>query len=121
MLGKETGWIPVGTIMAGKGYGIIAIPDQGTEVTVIFDGGDLQNGKVILANFNAIDTPPQGLYPGELYISSKFGSKIHLDYNGHIVINGGSRPAAGKGDSVDLNPQSPTYGQIVTGNTSILI
>lgn len=118
--GSETGWLPIGTMMAGNGYGVVAIPEQGTEVTVIFDEGNLQTGKIILCNFNDIDPPPQGLNPGEVLIQSKSGAKIKLDKNENIILNGGTKGIARIGDRVDMNPESSTYGQIVSGNPNVL-
>lgn len=118
--GVETGWLPIGTMIAGAGYGVIAIPDIGTEVTVIFDEGNLQTGKIVLSNFNDVDKPPQGMNPGEILVQAKSGAKIKLDKSGHIVLNGGTKGIARIGDSVDMNPNSSTYGQIVSGNSNIL-
>lgn len=118
--GIETGWLPIGTMIAGNGYGVVAIPEQGTEVTVIFDEGNLQTGKIILCNFNNVDPPPQGLNPGEVLVQAKSGAKIKLDKNGHTVLNGGTKGIARIGDRVDMNPNSSTYGQIVSGNSTVL-
>lgn len=118
--GVETGWIPIGSMIAGSGYGVVAIPDIGTEVTVIFDEGNLQTGKIVLSNFNDMDKPPQGMIPGEILVQAKSGAKIKLDKNGHMVLNGGTKGIARIGDKVDMNTGSPTYGQIISGNSSIL-
>jgi len=117
--GVETGWLPIGTLLAGNGYGIIAIPEQGTEVTVVFDNGDLHNGKVILANFNGTDQPPSGMNPGEILVQAKSGAKIKLDKNGNISLNEGTAAVARVGDRVDMNPSSPTYGQIISGSSTV--
>lgn len=118
--GIETGWLPIGTMMAGNGYGVVTIPEQGTEVTVIFDEGNLQTGKIILCNFNEVDIPPQRMNPGEVLVQAKSGAKIKLDNSGNIVLNNGTKGIARIGDRVDMNPNSSTYGQIISGNSNIL-
>ena len=42
----ETGWLPIGTIAAGPGWGFFHLPPDNTEVTVDFIGGDPDNGRI---------------------------------------------------------------------------
>lgn len=86
MLGRETGWLPIGSLIAGNGYGILALPDDGAEVTVIFESGDLNAGKILLCNFNQEDPPPQRLNQGEILLQAKSSSSIKLSKDGTVTI-----------------------------------
>lgn len=126
ILGTETGWLPVGTMLAGNGYGVVALPEDDTEVTVIFDNGDINSGKIILCNFNNHDSPPEGMKPGEIFASSKGGASIKLDKSGQIIFNGGTKGVARVGDEVQISGTTSdgasfnATGKITTGSLNVL-
>jgi phage baseplate assembly protein gpV len=128
--GIETGWLPIGTIYAGPGFGFVALPDQGTidqpgtEVTVLFEMGDINAGKIILCNFNDVDTPPTGLQPGDALFQHKSGGKlwfrsdgsVELDPNTVLKLAGGGAAIARVGDAVTASGSDPQGGTVnVTG------
>ena len=120
-LGIETGWLPIGTIYAGPGFGFWALPlpgadvQPGTEVTVLFEFGNINAGKIILSNFNAIDTPPPGLQPGEVALAHQSGSLLRFHNNGdvdlapagNLILCGGGPAVARVGDYIEA--ASGTY------------
>lgn len=86
LLGIETGWLPLGTFYAGKSFGLVALPDLKTEVTVIFEQGDLNSGKIVCCHFNDEDPPP-GLQPGEAILHHKKGSIMKFAANGDVSLS----------------------------------
>ena len=84
-VGIETGWLALGTVYAGNGFGLVALPDIDTEVTVIFEHGDVNNGKVICCHFNDTDPPP-AINPGEAILKHKSGSVIKFSANGDVDL-----------------------------------
>lgn len=123
----ETGWLPIGTMLAGPGYGVMAMPVDGTHVTVLFSGGDGQgsdqyaSGKIVLCDFNAVDTvPTTTLKPGEILMQSLGGASAKLDKAGHIILNGGTEGVARVGDTVSVTISGTTYtGTITSGSTTV--
>ena len=123
-LGVETGWLPIGSVYAGAGFGLLALPDLSTEVTVVFEMGDLNVGRVILCNWNDTDAPPGGLSPGEVLLLHKTGSlmrfnndgSVELDPNTVLKLAGGGAAIARVGDPVQATGTDPQGGTVtVTG------
>jgi type VI secretion system secreted protein VgrG len=76
---KSSCWIRVGTPMAGKGWGMVAVPRIGHEVIVSFEEGDPDRPLVIGSVYNGDNPPPWALpahatQSGVLTRSSKGGS-----------------------------------------------
>lgn len=123
-LGVETGWLPIGTIYGGPGYGIVGLPLLGAQVLVLFDGGDLNCGKIIMTTFNEVDKPP-AIEPGQLLISTASDAQILLGANGEITLNGGTQAVARVGDTATgtvtiAGTTYPVTVTIQTGNTTVL-
>lgn len=70
-------------------FGLSANPPTGTEVVVIFPGGDRANGVVVGSNHQA--SRPTGQASGETTLFNAFGMLVKLTANG-IVIDGGGKP-----------------------------
>ncbi len=124
-LGVETGWLPIGTLYAGNGFGLVALPDDGTEVTVIFEMGNVNVGKILLFNFNDTDAPPSGLQPGEAWLVHKSGSALKFHADGSVDLNpvttlnlaGGGEGVARVGDTVQVNVGGTNYTGTITGGS----
>lgn len=58
---KSSCWIRVGTPMAGKGWGMVAVPRIGHEVIVSFEEGDPDRPLVIGSVYNGDNPPPWAL------------------------------------------------------------
>jgi len=118
----ETGWLPVGTIYAGANFGFCAMPDEGTEVTVVFELGDVGSGKIMLYNFNDTDPPP-AFSPGEVILKHKSGSffkfyingDVELTPAGNLILAGGGPAVARVGDAI---VGTGSCGCSVTGHIS---
>jgi uncharacterized protein involved in type VI secretion and phage assembly len=77
----ESGWIPLGALMVGNGYGILAPPAIGDQVKVEFQEGALDAGVAGLTLFNDVEVPPHVL-PGEVWLLHKSGSFFKLTNDG---------------------------------------
>jgi phage gp45-like len=122
-LGYETGWLPISSIYTGNEFGWFALPAIGTEVTVEFEMGNPNCGKVMLSNFNNTDCPIP-MEPGEVKLLHESGSFLIFHNDGSIEISantvlklaGGGEGIARIGDSVQVNV--PEYGNCTGTITS---
>jgi len=127
LAGVETNWLPIGTMLAGPGYGVMALPVDGTHVTVLFEGGDgngadqYNAGKILLHDFNAVDfVPSSSLKPGEILLQSIGGASVKMDAAGVTTLNGGAEPVARKGDTISVDVGGTVYtGTITGGNANV--
>lgn len=83
--GHETGWIRLSATAVGNGWGIAAGPQIGDEVSVSFDGGDVQLGSVEGRFFNDTNPPPP-VPSGEFWIIHQSGSLLKFKNNGDIEL-----------------------------------
>lgn len=83
----ETGWLPIGTIWAGNGWGIYCGPLIDMPCKVSFQEGDLDNAIVdCYVNLGAF-RPIGGINSGELLLQHSSGSYIKFHNNGNISIH----------------------------------
>jgi phage baseplate assembly protein V len=103
--GSETGWIPLGSLWAGNGWGMFAAPPIGSQVEVTFIEGHPEAGVVGLRFFSDVDqalSVPSGEFwlvhakgsfakltnDGKLTVSDGQGATITLNGDGSITITG---------------------------------
>jgi uncharacterized protein involved in type VI secretion and phage assembly len=55
----ETDWAKVVSLMAGKDRGAVCLPENGDEVLVAFEHGDVHHPYILGALWNSEDTPPE--------------------------------------------------------------
>jgi uncharacterized protein involved in type VI secretion and phage assembly len=83
MTDDETGpWARVAVLMGGANRGTFFLPEQGDEVLVAFDNGNLKLPYVIGGLWNGQDTPPDTNSDGQnnkRFIKSRSGHLIRLD------------------------------------------
>lgn len=82
-LGMETGWLTIGTMYSGNGFGFVAYPEEGAEVTVQFEHGDINCGKIVAFHHNDSDMPPS-VAPGEAILMHKTGGIFKFNANGDV-------------------------------------
>lgn len=82
----ETGWLPLGAIAVGNGWGICCGPQIGDQVEVQFPDGDLSSGIVSMRSFNDSNRPP-AVPSGEYWIVHKSGSFLKMHNDGSIEIS----------------------------------
>lgn len=124
--GIETEWLPIGSFYAGNNFGFLALPEQGTEVIVVFEMGDIKCGKIICYNFNDVDKPPV-IDIGEVVMLHKSGSFFKFHANGNVEISpaevlelaGGGSAIAREGDTVQVSvPEFGICTGTITGGSS---
>ena len=113
-----TGWMALGSPMAGAGWGIQIAPAGGASqnnptagelVAVMRFDRNLGVGVVASLLWNQVNTPPgTSLNPGEILIQSKGGASIKLDKSGNVAVQAG--PDAG----ISLGDVGGTVQQLVT-------
>lgn len=83
----ETGWLPIGSIAAGDGWGFFHVPPDGTLVTVDFLDGDIHSGRIRSCYTNdSTDKPPEGLVQGEFLLKHASGSLLRFTKDGDVVL-----------------------------------
>lgn len=80
-----SGWLPVGTAMAGNGYGVFFAPSPGDQVQVNFYEGNFDTGIIGLRYFSDVDRP-LNVPSGNMWLVDPSGSSIKLTNNGTIII-----------------------------------
>lgn len=71
-------------------FGFTSVPPLGTDVAIIFVGGDRGQGVVIGTNHQA--SRPKGLQPGETMIFTQDGKQIYLTASGGVVVEAKGQP-----------------------------
>lgn len=95
-------------------FGLTSNPPVGTDVTVVFIGGDRGNGVIVATGHQA--SRPKGLKPGETMIYSQDGKSVYLTAAGGIVVDA-------KGQNVTVNNAGTATinaSMSVTLNTPVL-
>ncbi|WP_298286578.1 phage baseplate assembly protein V [Acidocella sp.] len=103
-----SGWLPVAALWAGSGWGVAAPPPVGTQVLVLCQEGDAEQGVVIGALWSAVDVAvPAPL--GELWLVHQTGSFVKLTNDGNIYLQAKTVNVAGdlvvSGDVFDQGGQ----------------
>ncbi|RKE35300.1 phage baseplate assembly protein V [Paraburkholderia sp. BL23I1N1] len=71
-------------------FGFTSVPPQGSDVAIVFVGGDRGSGLVIGTNHQA--SRPTGLNPGETMIFTQDGKQIYLTAGGGIIVKANGQP-----------------------------
>jgi hypothetical protein len=83
----ESGWMPLGCIGVGNGFGVAVGPNIGDFVLAVFAEGSFNSG-VIVARFFTTDNQPIPVPAGEIWAVHKLGSYVKLQNDGKVLING---------------------------------
>lgn len=115
--GNETGWIPLATIWAGNGFGIVAGPVIGAVIEVEFDSGMVGVGMAVGQFFNEVDRCP-GPPSGQFWVIDSSGSSIKLTNDKKVTVTDGA------GSTVVMNGNGTgtlnfAAGLTVNANTQI--
>lgn len=71
-------------------FGFTSVPPQGSDVAIVFVGGDRSSGIVIATNHQG--SRPKGLQAGETMIYTQDGKQIYLTASGGIKIAANGQP-----------------------------
>jgi phage baseplate assembly protein gpV len=86
--GTITGWIPLGALWVGAGWGMYAPPSIGDMVEVTFEDGNLEAGQAGLKFFNDVDQP-LAVQSGEFWLVHKSGAFFRLLNSGALTFSDG--------------------------------
>ena len=114
----ETGWIPLGALATGPGYGIYAAPVIGEQIVVAFQDGDRDAG-VAEQRFFDNDNPPAPVPSGEIWILHKTGAFFKLTNDGKASFSdahGATVALNGDGTISSTGTWTHTGGFNVHGN-----
>jgi uncharacterized protein involved in type VI secretion and phage assembly len=84
----ESGWIPLGALMVGNGFGIYAPPAIGDQVKVEFQDGALDAGVAGLTLFNDVEVPLK-VPAGEVWVVHRSGAFWKLTNEGKALFDDG--------------------------------
>jgi uncharacterized protein involved in type VI secretion and phage assembly len=107
--GYDTGWIQLSALGVGNGWGVMVGPQIGDEVSVTFDDGDPNLGKVTGRYFSDV-SPPPSVPSGETWVVHKSGSLLKFHSDGTVEI----KAAAGMAYTATVHQ---FHGPITTDNS----
>lgn len=106
---NETGWIPLGSIWAGNGWGMFAAPPLGIQVEVTYIDGNIDAGVVGLRYFSDVDQAI-AVQSGEFWLVHARGQFVKLTNDGKLTVSDG------KGATVALNGDGTITSAATTWN-----
>lgn len=86
--GNETGWIPLGSLWVGPGWGLVCAPNLGSQVEVTFVDGNDESGSANLRFFSNVEQGPAAP-GGELWVVHAKGGSFKLTNDGKVSFNDG--------------------------------
>jgi phage baseplate assembly protein gpV len=105
-----SGWLPIKSEWIGNGWGLVAVPNVGDQVTLLPHDGDANNLVISGRVYSQGQQPPVGV-PGEFWLVNVSGAFIKLVTSGAIQI---TAPA---GLTIDANV-TVTGALTATGNVT---
>jgi phage baseplate assembly protein gpV len=84
--GRETNWIKLDCPGVGNGWGVQVGPQIGDEVTVSFESGDPNLGKVTARHTNSLNLP-MPVPSGETWIVHQSGSLLKFNNDGTVSLH----------------------------------
>lgn len=111
-----TGWLPLGALWVGSGWGLYAPPSIGDMVEVSFEDGNPEAGNAGLKFFNDVDQPLP-VNAGEFWLVHKSGAFFKLLNTGALTFSDG------KGATLTMNGDGTVTSQANswthTGNLAV--
>lgn len=84
----ETGWLPLGTLWVGAGWGLVFAPKLGTQVEVNFVDGHPDAGSANLRFFSNLEPGPAA-EAGEMWLVHEQGQSFKVTNDGKLTISDG--------------------------------
>ena len=84
--GRETNWIKLDCPGVGNGWGVQVGPQIGDEVTVSFESGDPNLGKVTARHTNSLNQA-MPVPSGEIWMVHKSGSLLKFNSDGSVTLH----------------------------------
>jgi phage baseplate assembly protein V len=119
---NETGWIPLGSIWAGNGWGLFAAPPVGIQVEVTYIDGNIEAGVVGLRYFSDQDQA-LAVPSGEFWLVHANGQFVKLTNDGKLTVSDGQGATItlnGDGTITSAATQWTHNGPVhITGNVQV--
>jgi phage gp45-like len=109
---EAAGWIPLGAVGVGNGFGVLCAPNLGDMVMIEFSEGNGRAPRVVGRFFSTVDVPP-AVPSGETWLVHQSGSFLKFHNDGSIEV----KAAAG----ATYAAQSHTFTGPVTMNQTVLV
>jgi phage baseplate assembly protein gpV len=113
--GVESGWLPVGTLSIGRGWGIHCLPNIGDQVAVHFVDGDFSSGVIGLRYFSLVDKPMDSK-AGELLLVHSSNSSLRFNDDGSVLLFSVAKLTVQGADGVEIG--GPML-KVTTGNLEV--
>lgn len=104
--GRETNWIQLDSPGVGNGWGVQIGPQLGDEVSVSFESGDPNLGKVVARHTNTQDRPLP-VPSGEIWMVHQSGSLLKFNSDGTVTLH--TVGALGVHSDTAINYDSPQH------------
>jgi uncharacterized protein involved in type VI secretion and phage assembly len=108
--GKITGWMPLGTLAVGPGYGIMFGPEIGAQIKISYQEGDPNAPVADLQVFDNVNHPSANSQPGppsgEWWLIHKSGSTFKFTNDGKLTLN--------SGEEIDIGNAASAYQSLAT-------
>jgi len=104
--GRETNWIKLDCPGVGNGWGVAIGPQIGDEVTVSFESGDPNLGKVTARHTNSLNLP-MPVPSGEIWMVHQSGSLLKFNTDGTVTLH--TVGALGVHSDAAINYDSPQH------------
>jgi phage baseplate assembly protein V len=98
-----SGWLPLGVMLSGNGFGCLMPPQLGDQVIVLHERGSLDAGVVVARLFNAVEAPPN-VPAGEIWIVHASGAVFKMTNDGKITLGdtSGSQIQFGNNGTINI-------------------
>lgn len=104
--GRETNWIKLDCPGVGNGWGVAIGPQVGDEVTVSFESGDPNLGKITARHTNSLNLP-MPVPSGEIWMVHQSGSLLKFNTDGTVTLH--TVGALGVHSDAAINYDSPQH------------
>jgi phage baseplate assembly protein V len=113
--GVLSGWLPVASLWLGAGWGLAALPVPGTQVVVLAQEHEGEEGIVVGALYSLTDPPPANT-AGQFLLQHQSGAKIVLNDDGSISVNATTLAVSG---NVSIAGSLAATGDVADGHGTL--
>jgi phage baseplate assembly protein gpV len=120
--GTITGWIPLGALWVGAGWGMYAPPSLGDMVEVTFTDGHIEAGNAGLKFYNDVDQALP-VTSGEFWLVHKSGAYFKLLNTGAVIVSDGQGAAVTMNGDGTMTSQASAWTHVgdITVTGAVLV
>lgn len=113
--GVLSGWLPVASLWVGAGWGLAALPVPGTQVVVLAQEHEGEEGIVIGALYSQPNPPPAST-AGQFVLRHASGAEVMLNGDGSIAITATTLAVTG---TVSITGSLAASGDVADGHGTL--